>query len=460
MNAHTPLQSINPATGKLLKTYDEISDRELNDLIVNADKVQKIWKRTAFAERAEKLIRAATLLGENADEYGRVMAEEMGKPVSQGKAEAQKCAWVCEYFAENAEAFLRDEFFETDARKSYVHYEPIGVIFGIMPWNFPFWQVFRFAAPTLMAGNAVILKHSENVTGCALAIEKIFKQAGFPGDLFRALLIARDRARQVIEHPVVKGVTLTGSVAAGRLVASQSGAALKKTVMELGGSDPYIILEDADIDDAVAICVNSRLLNSGQSCIAAKRFIAVEKIHDEFVGKFVRTMKSKTMGDPFGNPDIGPQARIDLRDNLHRQVVKSVSQGAELLLGGKVPDMEGFFYPPTVLANVTRGMPVHDEETFGPVAAIVRATDESDAISIANDTEYGLGAAIFTRDLARGDKIAREEIRAGNAFVNAFVKSDPRLPFGGIKNSGYGRELSVMGIREFTNIKTVYVSAT
>jgi len=458
METKVALQSINPANGNIIKNYDEIDREELDELLRNVDKTQQQWMRVPFAQRAEKMRKAAKILRDQADEFGQLMADEMGKPVSQGKAEAEKCAWVCDYYADNAEEILKDVPVDTDASKSYVHYQPMGVVMAIMPWNYPFWQVFRFAAPALMAGNAGVLKHSENVTGCALAIEKIFHDAGFPGNLFRTLLINRDKAKDVIEHPVVKAVTLTGSTRAGKIVASQAGAVLKKTVLELGGSDPYVVLEDANLDEAINTCVTSRLLNSGQSCIAAKRFIVVEKVYDEFVRKLVESMNSKKMGDPNNDVDLGPQAREDLRDNLHDQVRRSVENGAKVLTGGEIPDMDGFYYPPTVLVDVAAGMPAYAEELFGPVATVIKARDEEDALRIANDTSYGLGSAVFTKDKEKGEKIAREKLNAGSSFVNTFVKSDPRLPFGGIKNSGYGRELSPFGIKEFMNIKTIYVA--
>ncbi len=454
----TQLQSINPATGRLIRKYDEISDAEIDRILQRADAAGKDWMGLDFETRAQRMKNAARILNDRAEFYSRLMADEMGKPLSQGKAEAEKCAWVCDYFAGHARPFLEDEIIKTDAAKSYVHYAPIGVVYAVMPWNYPFWQVFRFAAPTLMAGNAAVLKHAENVTGCALEIEKIFADAGFPEGLFRTLLITREKSKQVIEHPAVKAVTLTGSTGAGRAVAAQAGAVLKKTVLELGGSDPYVILQDADLGKTVEICVNSRLLNSGQSCIAAKRFIAVDEIYDEFTRRMVELLGSKTMGDPGQNPDLGPQARADLRDNLHRQVKKSTEKGARLLLGGEMPEEDGFYYPPTVLADVVPGMPAYEEEVFGPVAAVIRARDAKDAIRIANDTAYGLGGAVFTQNPETGEDAARNHIHAGSVFVNSFVKSDPRLPFGGIGISGYGRELAAVGIREFTNIKTVYIA--
>ena len=386
------------------------------------------------------------------------MTLEMGKPINQSKAEIEKCAWACEYYAANAEKFLADEIIITDASRSYNAYKPLGVVLAVMPWNFPFWQVFRFAAPNLMAGNAGILKHSSNVTGCAFAIEEIFREAGFPENIFRALIISSKNIKPVIENKNISAVTITGSVPAGRAVATMAGSALKKSVLELGGSDPYLILEDADLEIASEICVNSRIINGGQSCIAAKRFIVVESILDEFENLFVKKMKLKKMGDPF-NPenDLGPQAKIELRNELHQQVVNSLSKGASLLLGGEIPKIKGAYYPPTVLTNVFPGMPAYDEELFGPVAAIIKVKDEDEGIKAANNTSFGLGAAVFTLNNDKGEKIAKDRLNAGCCFVNDLVKSDPRLPFGGIKESGYGRELSFIGIREFVNIKSVYV---
>jgi succinate-semialdehyde dehydrogenase/glutarate-semialdehyde dehydrogenase len=381
----------------------------------------------------------------------------MGKPLKQGAAEAEKCARVCDYYAENAEAYLAPDTIKTESSRSYVAFEPLGVVLAVMPWNFPLWQVYRFAAPALMAGNVGVLKHASNVPGCALVIEEIFAQAGFPEGAFRTLLIGNKQVQAVIEHTLVRAVTLTGSTAAGKTVAAQAAAVLKKTVLELGGSDPYVVLEDANLDHAVQTCVNSRLINSGQSCIAAKRFVVVEPVLAAFTDRFVALMKAKKVGDPLlEGTDVGPQARHDLRDDLHKQVLASVERGATLLLGGEVPPGKGAYYPPTVLADVKPGMPAYDEELFGPVAAIIGARDEQDAVRIANDTIFGLGAAVFTKDAKRGERIARE-LEAGATFVNSSVASDPRLPFGGIKESGYGRELGHYGIKEFVNVKTVCV---
>ncbi|HEY2943879.1 MAG TPA: NAD-dependent succinate-semialdehyde dehydrogenase [Vicinamibacteria bacterium] len=452
------LKSINPATDELVREYPEPGDKELAMTLAEASCAAAGWRRTSFADRAPKMRRAADLLDERKEELARLMAIEMGKPLAGGRSEAEKCAWVCRYYADNAERFLAPEVVETDAGKSFVAFLPLGPVLAVMPWNFPFWQVFRFAAPALMAGNGALLKHAANVTGCALAIEQIFKDAGFPPPLFRALLVESKRVAGIIAAPEVKAVTLTGSTPAGRAVASKAGTMLKKTVLELGGSDPYLVLEDADLESAAETCVAARLINSGQSCIAAKRFIVVEPVRKRFEELFVEKMRRRKMGDPLEpGVEVGPQARRDLRDDLHRQVKESVKAGAKVLLGGQVPTGRGAFYPPTVLTDVRKGMAAFDEELFGPVAAIIAAKDEADAVRQANDSTFGLGAAVFTRDVKRGERIATEELEAGSCFVNALVKSDPRLPFGGIKESGYGRELSVFGIREFVNIKTVYV---
>jgi len=454
----TAIYSVNPASGEKVGEYTEMSAAEAAQVVERAHAAHLAWKRTGFAHRGGLMRRASALLRERAGDYAELMAREMGKPLAAGRSEAQKCAWVCDHYADRAEELLADEEVETEARRSFVTYRPLGVVLAVMPWNFPFWQVFRFAAPALMAGNAGVLKHASNVFGCAVAIEDVFHQAGFPADLFRTVLVGSAKVEAVIEHPKVAAVTLTGSTPAGRAVAAKAGACLKKTVLELGGSDPYVVLADADLDVAVDACVASRLINSGQSCIAAKRFVVVDQVADEFERRFVAEMSTYRMGDPFRDgTDVGPQARIDLRDDLHRQVVESVERGAKLLLGGVVPERPGAWYPPTVLTDVGPGMPVYDEETFGPVAAIVRVGDEEEAIRVANDTAFGLGAAVFTRDLERGERIAAERLEAGCCFVNGLVKSDPRLPFGGVKESGYGRELGVVGIREFVNVKTVWV---
>jgi succinate-semialdehyde dehydrogenase/glutarate-semialdehyde dehydrogenase len=451
------LRSIDPTTGELIEEYEEASPSEVASILLEASCAFAGWRRTSMAERAPRMRAAADLLEARREELALLMASEMGKPLAQGRAEADKCAWVCRYYADEAPGFLAARDVKTDASKSFVAFEPLGPVLAVMPWNFPLWQVFRFAAPALMAGNAGLLKHAGNVTGCALAIERVFRDAGFPAPLFRALLIGSERVADVIGAREVKAVTLTGSTPAGQAVAAKAGSVLKKTVLELGGSDPYLVLEDADLDAAAETCAASRLINAGQSCIAAKRFIVVEAVRAAFEERFVARMAARRVGSPLEDGvDVGPLARRDLRDALHAQVESSVFAGARVLLGGKVPDRAGAFYPPTVLAGITKGMTVYEEETFGPVAAVIPAKDEAAAIAIANDSPFGLGAAVFTSDLARGERVA-SLLEAGSCFVNALVKSDPRLPFGGIKESGYGRELADFGIHEFVNIKSIYV---
>ncbi len=452
------LKSINPSTNELLKTYPQMDADEIKKIISQTNNTFKQWQKTDFVSRAFKMKKAASILRGRKESLAQLMTLEMGKPIRQSLGEVEKCAWVCDYFADNAEKFLEDEEIKPDASKSYVTYRPLGTVLAIMPWNFPFWQVFRFAAPNLMAGNAGVLKHSSNVTGCALAIEDIFKEAGFPENLFRTLIASSKKIKDVIEDKNIAAVTLTGSVPAGKSVAAIAGGVLKKTVMELGGSDPYLVLEDADLEKTADICVNARLINNGQSCIAAKRFIVVNSIYKDFENLFVEKMKSKKMGNPFDESNnLGPQARDDLRDELHNQVIQSINSGAKLLTGGEMPKIKGAYYPPTVLSNVAPGMPAYNEELFGPVASLIRVKDEESGIIAANDTIFGLGAAVFTSDFERGEKIAKEKLNAGCCFVNESVRSDPRLPFGGIKESGYGRELSLLGVKEFMNIKTVYV---
>ena len=451
------ITSINPATGRPLETYDELAPGAAADAVAEAHAAWQSWRDTSFAERGARMKRAAAILRERKDALARLMALEMGKPLRQGVAEAEKCAWACEYYADNAEAQLAREPMDTGGSKAYVAFQPLGVVLAIMPWNFPLWQVFRFAAPALMAGNVAVLKHASNVPGCALVIEEILTQAGFPHGAFRTLLIGNPQVRAIIEHPFVRAVTLTGSTPAGKAVASEAGAVLKKTVLELGGSDPYVILDDADLESAARICVDARLINSGQSCIAAKRFIVLDRVREAFTSRFVALMKDKKTGDPLvADTDVGPLARRDLRDSVHEQVRASLARGATCLLGGEIPSGGGAFYPPTVLVDVKPGMPAYDDEIFGPVAAIIGAKDEADAVRIANDTIFGLGAAVFTEDLARGERVAAV-LEAGTTVVNGSVASDPRLPFGGVKQSGYGRELGTYGIKEFVNIKTVHV---
>jgi succinate-semialdehyde dehydrogenase/glutarate-semialdehyde dehydrogenase len=452
------VNSINPANGQVIQSYQTHSSKEVGEIIKLTQQTWEKWRDTTFLLRSEYLCAAAKILRNRKEELAILMALEMGKPLQGGRAEIDKCVDVCEYYAKNGAKFLENEMVGTDASKSYVNFQPIGIVLAVMPWNFPFWQVFRFLAPALMAGNAALLKHASNVFGCAIEIEKIIIEAGFPENLMRTLLITGNEVEQVIENPLVQAVSLTGSTEAGKKVAAKAGSLLKKSVLELGGSDPYLILEDADIELATESCVNSRLINSGQSCIAAKRFIVVKSIEHQFTELFRKKMAEKIMGDPMDKKtDIGPQARPDLRNDLHQQVLKSVKMGAKCILGGSIPAGNHSFYPPTILTEVKKGMPAYEEELFGPVAAIISADDQEDAIRIANDTIFGLGAAVFTSDLKLGETIASRFLDAGSCFVNAMVKSDPRLPFGGIRQSGYGRELGVYGIREFVNVKTVLV---
>ncbi|GMQ92778.1 MAG: NAD-dependent succinate-semialdehyde dehydrogenase [Acidimicrobiia bacterium] len=452
------LRSVDPTTEELFATYPETAAEEVVSHIETAHQLHTEWMKTPLNERKGYMFRLASVLEGRREELAVLMAREMGKPVTQGRAEVGKCAWVCRYYAEETETILQDHQVDADRNKSYMTYRPLGVVLAVMPWNFPLWQVMRFAAPALMAGNAGILKHASNVTGCAIAIDEMVVEAGFPDGLFRTVVVPSSRVAEMIENPRIVAVTLTGSGAAGRSVASKAGQELKKTVLELGGADPYLILEDADLDLAVRACAFGRLLNGGQSCIAAKRFIVHRSVADAFTVKLTEAMGAYTIGNPLDDDtELGPMARVDLRDELHDQVLTSIGVGARLVTGGVVPDGPGAFYPPTILTDVTAGMPVYHEETFGPVASIIAFDEEEEAIRIANDSIFGLGGAVFTRDLERGERIARDRIEAGSCFVNTFVASDPRLPFGGIKASGYGRELSHVGMREFLNVKTVVV---
>lgn len=453
------IESVNPATGELAFSYPALSNEVLQESLEVSGRIFEWWSRSSFKERSELLLRVAQILEDKKVFYARLMAEEMGKLYTAGIAEIEKCAWVCRYYATEAEAMLKDEWVPTGARKSYISYRPLGSVLAVMPWNFPFWQVFRFAAPAIMAGNTILLKHASNVPACAVEIEKIFRDAGAMGGVFQTLLISSREVEQCIAHPAVKAVTLTGSTDAGRKVAALCGKYLKKCVLELGGSDPYIILHDADLAVAVKSCVSARLVNAGQSCVAAKRFIIDKQIYDEFRQRFMEEMRKIVLGFPMAErTQLGPMASVALRDELHEQVQRSVAMGAQLDVGGYIPQGMGAFYPATVLSNVQPGMPAFDEELFGPVAALISAQDEADAIMLANDSSFGLGAAIFSRDTEYAEKVGRELLDCGMVFINESVRSDPRLPFGGIKDSGYGRELSHFGIREFTNIKTMYVA--
>ena len=450
-------EAINPTTGETIGTYEEHDEAEVTHRLARAWTGWEAWREAPFADRGALLTRVAELLEERQDDLARLMVTEMGKPIGAARSEVEKCAWVCRYYADNGEVHLQHDRIETDARESYVRFDPLGPILAIMPWNFPLWQLFRAAAPTTMAGNTVLLKHASNVPGCALAIEELFDDAGAPEGVFQTLMVPSDTIEGIIADDHVRGVTLTGSVPAGRAVAEAAGRHLKKTVLELGGSDAFVVLEDADLDRAAEIGAQSRLINNGQSCIAAKRFIVVEEAYDDFVERFVEQVRAMSVGDPMDEAtDVGPLAREDLRDDLHEQVQRSVDQGAELLLGGEPLDRDGWFYAPTVLGGVGAEMAAADEETFGPAAAVLRAEHEEAAIALANASDFGLGSSVWTEDRERGQRVAAR-IEAGCLFVNQLVKSDPRVPFGGVKDSGFGRELGSYGIKEFVNAKTVWV---
>ncbi|SFU66473.1 succinate-semialdehyde dehydrogenase / glutarate-semialdehyde dehydrogenase [Pustulibacterium marinum] len=449
------MKSVNPFNGQLLYEFEELNEPQINQKIEAAHKVHLSWKNTTFSERSILMHEAANVLRNNKEDFGKIITLEMGKPITQAIAEVEKCAWVCEYYAHNAEDFLKNELIETDAIKSYVSYEPLGVVFAVMPWNYPFWQVFRFAAPGLMAGNTAILKHASNVMKCGETIQKVFELAGFPKDVFINLPIKSDKVENIIKNPLVKAVTLTGSKPAGSMVASTAAKEIKKSVLELGGNNAFIVCKDADLEKAVSTAVNARYQNTGQSCIAAKRLLLHEAIADEFLEKYINAIKEKKSGDPLDEETyIGVMAREDLAKELESQVNDSVAKGAKVLLGGK---REKAYFEPTVLTNVTEDMPVFKEETFGPVIAVVTFKTLEEAITISNNSDFGLGVSIFTKDIA-GFEAHISKFNEGAVFVNDMVKSDPRLPFGGVKISGFGRELSHHGIKEFVNMKTVYIN--
>jgi succinate-semialdehyde dehydrogenase/glutarate-semialdehyde dehydrogenase len=451
------IASINPATGQIIRTFTPLTEPELDARIQCAADAYRRYRRTPLAERIRILVRAAEILEAEKEKFGRLMVTEMGKTLKAAVEEAAKCAWGCRYYAEHAERLLADEIVETSATRSFVTYQPIGPVLAIMPWNFPFWQVFRFAAPALAAGNVGLLKHASNVPQCALAIQEIFRRAGLPEGCFQTLLIETDRVRRVIEDPRVAAATLTGSTGAGSHVASAAGKQIKKTVLELGGSDPFIVMPSADLDTAVRTAVKARTINNGQSCIAAKRFIVAESIADEFERRLVAGMEALVVGDPMDPAtDVGPLANEAQVKTLADQVGRSVNGGARLLTGGHPLDRPGYYFAPGVLSGITQDSPAYEEEIFGPIALVFRARDIEEAIRIANDSPFGLGASAWTQNQRERDRFILE-LEAGMVFINAMVASDPRLPFGGVKRSGYGRELSHYGIREFVNIKTVWI---
>lgn len=453
------VQSINPATGVPVRAFEVLQKEDFDVLIPASYEAATGWGGVAMSERATKVGQIAVVLRSRKEELATLITTEMGKPIRESRAEIEKCALVCDFYAMNGPAFLQDQRIPTEAKKSYVRYDPLGLILAVMPWNFPFWQVFRFAAPALTAGNGILLKHASNVFGCGEAIEDVIREAGIGENVFTNLTMSSEMVSTVLSRNEVVAATLTGSEPAGKSVAKCAGEHLKKTVLELGGSDPYLVLENADLDLAVEKCAMSKLLNCGQVCIAAKRFIVVDKVHDAFVEGLCERMSQVVMGDPMQeDTELGPMARADLRLELHEQVVRCIRKGAKLMLGGELPPEEqaGFFYPPTLLTNVTPGMPAYNLEMFGPVAAVIKVADEKEAIDVANDSDFGLGAAVFTRDRLRGEMIAAQ-LQAGTVAINDFVKSDPRMPFGGVKRSGYGRELAREGMLEFVNAKSVVV---
>jgi succinate-semialdehyde dehydrogenase/glutarate-semialdehyde dehydrogenase len=451
------VNAVNPATGERIRSYEEHGPGEVERRLESAARTFASWRRATLAERGDRLRAAAAALRRRREELARLVTLEMGKPIVQAEAEVDKCTWACEHFARRGAAYLEPERIETEATRSLVRFDPLGPVLAVMPWNFPLWQVFRAAAPALMAGNVIVLKHASNVPGSALAIEALMAEAGFPAGALTTLLLPAAAAEALVDHPVIRGVTLTGSEAAGASLGARAGRALKKAVLELGGSDPFIVLADADPEEAALQGARARVINGGQSCIAAKRFIVEEPIAERFERLLARRMAELRIGDPMDRgTEVGPLARADLLESLDRQVRDSVAAGARLLTGGARLERPGFYYAPTVLAGVRPGMPAHDQETFGPLAAVLRAGDAAEAIALANRSPYGLGASLWTADPARAEALAAE-IEAGSVFVNEMVKSDPRLPFGGIKRSGHGRELGVFGIREFVNVKTVWV---
>jgi len=455
------MKSVNPYTGELIRDYEEYDKDTVRQRIEACRDSQRPWGRLSVGERLAFLPALIEALEERGDELARLITREMGKPIRQSRAELEKCGKLCRYYMKEGEKILSDQPLDSSGSKAYVSYQPLGLVFGVMPWNFPFWQVFRFAVPALIAGNGALLKHASNVSGCALALEDLFSRLpSLPDKLFSTLLIGKEGSKAVVEHDAVQAVTLTGSEPAGRSVAEQAGRELKHSVMELGGSDPYLVLADADIDEAAKHCAKARLVNTGQSCVAAKRFIVVESVLDEFEAALTRCFCEQVAGDPMEeDTDIGPLARPDLRNTLSEQVDGSMARGASLVYQAETPeDAPDSFYPPSILRGVKPGMPVFDEETFGPVAAIIAAKDEAEAVALANRSSFGLGAAVFSRDVDKAERLASHSVDTGMCFVNSMVQSDPRLPFGGVRDSGYGRELAAWGPRQFVNAKTVYLA--
>ena len=451
------MKSINPADGKLICDYPEISEIDINEILGKTQEAWGNWRLTSYDHRSQLMLNLAQELRENATTYAEMITKEMGKPISESLGEVEKSAWVCEFYAQKADAMLADEVIESDASQSFVSFEPLGVILAVMPWNFPFWQVFRFIAPALMAGNAAVLKHASNVMGCAIAIEQALKNAGFPEDIFRNLLISSKKVKAVIKNPIIKATSLTGSEYAGSKVAEASGKEIKKSVLELGGADAFIVLHDADLKEAAKWGVFSRMLNNGQSCIAAKRFILEKSIAEEFIKLIQKELETWTIGDPMQKGiKIGPMARPDLLVDIEEQIKDAVSKGAEIVTGGKRLDGLGYYFQATIIKNLTPEMRIYREETFGPVFSIFIVEDSDAAISLANDSDFGLGGSLWTLDDKKGISLARR-IESGAVFVNGMTKSDPRLPFGGIKKSGFGRELSHYGIKEFVNMKTIWI---
>ena len=457
MSKEKNLETINPATGESIKSYQMMTDSEMNDAIKACHEAFLNWKAKPAEERAKVIKNIGKKLDEHKEELAKLMTQEMGKLVKQGHQEVELCSGICDYTAENGPESLKDEERELpEGGKGLITYSPFGVIYGIQPWNFPCYQVVRYSIANLMAGNGILLKHAENVTGSALMLEKIYREAGLPENLFKVLLISHDQSDKVIEHDLIRGVTLTGSPGAGKVIGKKAGENLKKTVLELGSNDAYLVLEDADLDLAVKTCVQGRLYNNGETCVAAKRFIVVDKLYDKFKDAFVEQMSNIKAGDPTKeDSDIGPMAREDLRDELHEQVEESVKKGAKVLCGGKKPEGKGFFYPATVLGDLEPGMPAYDDELFGPVASLIKAKDDEDAMRIANDSRFGLGGGIFSKDEEKAKELAKNHFDTGMVFINSFGLAKPNMPFGGVKDSGYGREHGTFGLHEFVNVKAV-----